>query len=153
MCMAPYSTVSYPINQKGKGSLERLNQYASRLISNDFNWNHNYLTVRAKAWLKPIYQITIANRLCLTYKYDRKLRIIPECLLPYQINSGLRRSTRSSHDRALVVPYMTKTRCSKSVLVVNAKLWNGLSNEVILQDFVSFRKYAKSDQCLNFLLQ
>ena len=72
--------------------------------------------------------------------------------MPYQFNSGLRRSTRSSHDRALVIPYMIKTRCSKTVLLVNAKLWNGLSNDVILKDFTSFRKYVKSDHCLNFLL-
>ena len=88
----------------------------------------------------------------MTYKYDRKIRVIPECLLPYQVNSGLRRSNRSGHDRALVIPYMIKTRCLKTILIVNAKLWNGISSDVISMDFTNFRKYVRSDNCFNFLL-
>ena len=122
------------------------------LISNDFKWNHEYSIVRTKARLKPIYQITVENRLCLTYKYDRKMRFIPEHLLSYQVDSSLRRSSRnSSHERALLIPFMSKTRCTKTILIVNAKLWNALDSDIVAKEFIIFRKYVKSNICFNML--
>ena len=134
--------VTYPYYKKDMVSLERVQKYACRLITNNFNYNVDYNSLLRQTGLKPLYRLAMESRLILTWKYLNKTRHVPSGTLLYANHS---RTTRSSHAKQLFIPMCKKERAKMCCAQQCARLWNVCTSCEVDFDFLKFATVIRSD--------
>ncbi len=109
-------------------------------------------TVNAHCHLGPIYRFACCSRLCLIYKYVNNMRFIPEQFIMYQTNVVTRRSVRNvTNNRMIIIPFVSRDRCQKSVIILSSRIWNVLDNDIINLQYDQYRREIRKNRVFNYL--
>ena len=51
----------------------------------------------------------------------------------------------------IVIPFVTRDRCQKSILILCSKLWNALSDDIVTLEFEQFRRKVYKNNLFQYL--
>jgi hypothetical protein len=156
-CLMYAIDVWYPPSIQHQQQIERVQKYAARLLTNNFNHETSYEELLMKLKWKPIFRNVAERRLITLMKYLDGSRFIPDYV--FQIESeGTTRTSARLKEKADRHQMMLKTWSGRgSVREENLaagqsrKMWNSLKKEVVESDVKGFIKKVKSDCVYEYL--
>jgi hypothetical protein len=151
--------VWYPPSVQHQVQIERIQKFAARLLSNNFNHSTSYIELLQTLNWKPIYRIVAERRLINVKKYLLGIHFISSDVFPLQEESTSRCSARlkakTNNHKMLMKTWNGKggEREEKLAAAQSRKLWNALPEEVVTDTLEGFERSVKSDSVFDLMCE
>ena len=129
----------YPVYQKDRTLLERLNRYICKIITNDFQ--SPYLDLLDRLNMQPIAQTVLHQRVLLAKKYNHKSRYMPPGRINRVINGRLR---NRGHSQSLSVRPSTDFDTQNSALETLIADWNALPEQAVALSYQRLKNHLQA---------
>jgi hypothetical protein len=151
--------VWYPPGEVHQKLIEKVNKFALRLLTNNFDSNTTYKYLLDKLKWKPLYRLVYERRLLCIKKYmDGSRFMFEEVFSPAPVKTS-RSSTRlllkiNSHSLMLKTEEGQKnSREAKLSAAIMRKLWNLLDDKTVKAKFTVFKKEVTNDLFYKFIIE
>jgi hypothetical protein len=150
--------VWHPPGKNSKVYVEKLQKFAARIVTNDFQRDVTYESLLQKLAWKPIYMLVMERRLMMMKSYMDGKRPFPESIFSVVVSASTRTSQRLADkvsNHSLKISYAlsksANVRCKDLAASNMCQLWNALTEEVVRQPSSTFRESIHSDEVFALL--
>jgi hypothetical protein len=149
--------VWYPPGLRTKQCIEKLQKFAARMATNDFQRDTPYEVLLKKLGWKPLYRMVAERRLMVVRSYMDGKRPFPESIFalegPCNNRTSERLAAKELH-HSLRIFRITKSKNGKDKELAASqmcRLWNALTEEMVRQSTETFRNFIHSEEVFNLL--
>jgi exonuclease III len=152
--------VWYPPHKFLRVQIERVNKFAARLITNDFNSNTPYDLLLNKTKWRSIHRRVTERRLSNVKKYMDGSRFVHEDIYKLSSYSTTQRSSQRLREKRVqnslaLEPHSNQKNQLEAKMVINQTImaWNWLSEEMVRSSFSKFSTAILSDSMFHYLCE
>ncbi len=121
--------VAAPMSKQAWAQLERLNHFAARLVTNDYQSSYNNLLFDLGCW-GSVGRTCFERRGCLAFKYVHSLRHLPGDCIAMRVNPrrhSMRIAERDCHRLQLCIPSFMRHGSDRLPVFQLFRVWNAFT--------------------------
>ena len=142
----------YPTNKTDCKTLERVQKYACRLITGNYDYGYSYDAMLSDLNMQSLWTTVFTKKLTMIHNYISGYRYCAPGLITLLRDVNTRSSSRTNHDNAISIPSCTYSTLFKSPLITSSVAYNFVPSNLVHLNKQQFKNAISKNSFVTYIL-